>query len=478
MKPPDDTKRNGHRLNGHFGSLFSNKPGGVIHFTDLISEMPDISVVIDDDIDPVEFVRQCMEQAQCGLDRNQISIPQRSDEQRLPHDFLEDRRRFRHIKSCCARTRPFVSNKTEQVTAMETDQDAKLNTLSAATSSQYAEQKEFPLDEQNCCARTRPFVSNKAEQVTAMETDQDGSEAKLNALSADMSSQYAEQKELPLDEQVDKSQRRPRRKAKKNSSVYSAKTKPNVTKLFNCDQCSITCENKTQLQKHMHTHTDQKPYKCDMCSYASEHKNDLLTHNRTHTDEKPYKCDQCSFAGTSKQYFKQHMRTHSGGKPYKCNMCSYASAHKRALQTHIRTHTREKPYNCDQCSFACAQPSSLKRHIRTHLRSYTGEKSNKCDQCNFASAKRNGVKIHKRIHKEAIPSYKGNKETFQTPERSSRRKEESVPMDTEEAEEYVPEIDLSFSLEDQNIMLLAVEAHHQSEYWKEMCNVVAARSEK
>ncbi|GMH54981.1 hypothetical protein TL16_g08827 [Triparma laevis f. inornata] len=83
----------------------------------------------------------------------------------------------------------------------------------------------------------------------------------------------------------------------------------------------------------------------------------------------------CDKKFTLKSNMRRHMQTHSGIKPFVCTVCSKKFFRKADLQTHHRTHTGEKPLGCTMCPRRFARVSDLRSHERTH----TGERAHVCD---------------------------------------------------------------------------------------------------
>ncbi|MCL4154706.1 UNVERIFIED_CONTAM: hypothetical protein GTU68_014409, partial [Idotea baltica] len=135
-------------------------------------------------------------------------------------------------------------------------------------------------------------------------------------------------------------------------------------------------------------------HKCSFCGRGFLKLQNLQRHVRTHTGEKPFFCNICGRGFVRMQNLQRHVRTHTGEKPYFCNLCDYRAKISSSVYRHIR-YTKEDRVTCPHCFKLFGQAEDLRRHVRTH----TGEKPYMCTQCQFRSAVRSSVVRHKRnIH--------------------------------------------------------------------------------
>ncbi|KAK7913071.1 hypothetical protein WMY93_013282 [Mugilogobius chulae] len=182
--------------------------------------------------------------------------------------------------------------------------------------------------------------------------------------------------------------------------------KKGVKKTFQCELCSYTCPRRSNLDRHMKSHTDERPHKCHLCGRAFRTVTLLRNHLNTHTGTRPHKCTDCDMAFVTSGELVRHRRyKHTHEKPFKCSMCDYSSVecrycdavfHERyALIQHQKTHKNEKRFKCDMCDYCCRQ----ERHMVMHKRTHTGEKPFSCSQCEKTFRQKQLLDMHfKRYH--------------------------------------------------------------------------------
>ncbi|RWS29437.1 gastrula zinc finger protein XlCGF57.1-like protein [Leptotrombidium deliense] len=111
----------------------------------------------------------------------------------------------------------------------------------------------------------------------------------------------------------------------------------------NSNQCPICFQNFSQrnsLNRHIRSHTGERPFPCSYCGKRFIDKERLKVHIRIHTGEKPFSCDICGRHFTQKSTVKRHMSVHTGAKPHNCEYCGKRFGSKDNLKVHIKSHTR------------------------------------------------------------------------------------------------------------------------------------------
>uniref|UniRef100_A0A8D1DDJ7 CCCTC-binding factor n=1 Tax=Sus scrofa TaxID=9823 RepID=A0A8D1DDJ7_PIG len=192
----------------------------------------------------------------------------------------------------------------------------------------------------------------------------------------------------------------------KADETHSQKKTKEVKRTFQCDICVFTSSRMSSFNRHMKTHTSEKPHVCHLCLKAFRTVTLLRNHINTHTGTRPYKCGDCDMAFVTSGELVRHRRyKHTHEKPFKCSMCKYASVEASKLKRHIRSHTGERPFQCPLCSYASKDTYKLKRHMRTHsgvhlrnLHTYKAAEM-KCRYCSATFHERYALIQHQKTHK-------------------------------------------------------------------------------
>lgn len=107
--------------------------------------------------------------------------------------------------------------------------------------------------------------------------------------------------------------------------------------IITCSVCEKTMR-RGSLREHMDRHENSGKFECHLCGKTFSRASAREKHIRTHTGERPYICAVCPKSYRQKVHLNEHMRSHTGERPFVCRLCGFSLTSKSLLNRHLRTH--------------------------------------------------------------------------------------------------------------------------------------------
>ena len=127
----------------------------------------------------------------------------------------------------------------------------------------------------------------------------------------------------------------------------------------------VKCPTADTYQRHRYVHRAPANYQCDICNKILPFKSDLTRHLKTHTEDKKWLCAHptCGKDFKRKADLELHAVVHSGIK-HKCTEpgCSFSSLDPRNVKHHKKSHTQEPTVSCTKCDKKFVFYMQMKRH--------------------------------------------------------------------------------------------------------------------
>ncbi|XP_055941935.1 zinc finger protein 26-like [Argiope bruennichi] len=105
--------------------------------------------------------------------------------------------------------------------------------------------------------------------------------------------------------------------------------------IYHCLHCSYSTPYKWNLKTHRLIHSGERPFACSICSNLRDKSAvvpDVVSFLRA--------CPHCSYVTPSTGCLNRHLRTHSGERPFTCKICFKSFSQKSNLRRHFLIHIK------------------------------------------------------------------------------------------------------------------------------------------
>lgn len=110
-------------------------------------------------------------------------------------------------------------------------------------------------------------------------------------------------------------------------------------KPYKCLQCGKTYKRKKQLKRHQRICANKKPSESSSRDKEFTRRDVFTKHSKT-----LHQCCDCYRSFVLKSNLVRHLRTHTNEKPFKCSSCDKPFTRSDNLSRHLRTHTSKQSY--------------------------------------------------------------------------------------------------------------------------------------
>ncbi|XP_029462753.1 LOW QUALITY PROTEIN: uncharacterized protein LOC115094144 [Rhinatrema bivittatum] len=112
-----------------------------------------------------------------------------------------------------------------------------------------------------------------------------------------------------------------------------------------CNQRPNVYGDLLELEKHVETHKEERPYKCEQCDRRYRHSGSLVNHRKMH-QLGLFACLVCQKEFSNLLALKNHLRIHSEEKRFKCNDCNESFRMSSQLDNHRWAAHGDTEHSC------------------------------------------------------------------------------------------------------------------------------------
>lgn len=171
-----------------------------------------------------------------------------------------------------------------------------------------------------------------------------------------------------------------------------------VASQHKCGICDVSFLYKSLLQRHMISHTGERPFLCELCPKKFISNQNLRAHMKCHTEGFLYICRICLKGFICSDEKVKH-EIDCKVRRYECHVCKkYTTVNVVDLKLHMSVHGGVKLYKCKNCFKQFGSSSNLRRHEQIHGPKKTNLAIFPCKICSKKYTRKSSVSRHIKLN--------------------------------------------------------------------------------